>query len=790
MRGNNGQISSHYVDYLSNQLPFEGWSKYPATSSCSLVSWEEMKKIPENEDGTTICRFSPSLTVTCSGSNSTSALSECLSDTWYCVIPTADEVCSGKSVCLWDECDCAHSDTELFYCGDGEGCVTMDLTCDGNYDCLDKSDELVCDGLHKLTCKNTDVNWTLPFLKSVTVELTKFRTCSEYLYENVELTNLYPFSDCDTTFCDKLDLSGTKVAGYEKLHNCFGILYQSIYEIYDDVRGWLSFNITAACLDQCKGTLSQQHCQNLAFGMNNTIPGTLLSFQCSKPMKIGNWTAPQQIEPTLVCNGMFDCQDKSDEMFCLDRFYCSVPDENSSLVTWVSSGAVCNSYKDCKNGLDECRNCTNGKLSSDQFIVRNHSIFAWLIVSCLANLLLNAYVFWDTVRSDISSQPNHVKVDQILKLLISLYDMLLGFYLLALIIENVNFWGEYCLADDQWRSGWICKSLGMLYNFSSHGSLLTVLLMSVTRAYKCKFSYSQGMRLRTAIISSIFIALISLIHSIIPIIPSESIQNTFRTKLTISHSNPFIMSDLDNLDHIDRIYSQYFGETNNSDDGLYDKFIALESITNRPEFFGYRELSFYSWSPVCVQDLYVYRDSLKVYKGVYIIFIVLVMIILTVSYAKIIQLFHKSRRNIHPAGQDNEESLRKIKEKVALIIGTKIVSWMTIVGAMIYYHVTRNNVPNGWFEATAICIIPANSLMNPLIHSGILQSMRNWIRFKVKCYHESGKESTADVCIEPQNVEKVVKRAVVEELEVAEAVEESVGKAVQERCSGAVEKAV
>ncbi|KAL5247363.1 hypothetical protein ACHWQZ_G019287 [Mnemiopsis leidyi] len=712
LAGHQVSATRHYFDYnreLNTGWAFEGVDAIPP---CSLFQGTDIRKIsvPDNGTGnlTDLCRFAPSL-LTCSDQDLDS---HCFSDHWFCAIPRR-ELCSGVSICLTDECDCPGASTGLFYCGDGVGCVSLDLTCDGKYDCLDKSDELVCDGLVDVTCPRHELpQFSQQKAENITVTFSKFQLCSKmYGIEHF----LYPYGSCNRSICEDLKTKDSKLSGYEMMSECFQHLLNLVYEVNDDFDSYINFNITAACLENCQVSASWEVCQNLAHGKTNVIAGSMFTYDCGARLMQNNETEFQQISPERVCNGVFDCEDKSDELHCPE-------------VSWVSLNAKCNSYKDCENGLDECDNCTDGLLSSDQYIVRNHAVFAWLIVSCLGNLILNAYIFWDNLKTEFKGQENYVKVDRVLKLQISAYDIILGCYLLALILANLKYWGKYCLADDSWRSGWICKSLGVIFNFSSHGSLLSVLMMSITRAHKCTFSYSQGIRLRAVVISSIFIGLLNLGHSIIPVIPSESIQNIFRTKLTVSQFNPFIMRDFDNSSHIDRIYSQYFKDKTEMERGLYEKFEALKTITNRPEFFGYTELSFYSWSPVCVQDLYGYRDSLKVYKAGYITIVTAVLVSLILSYVKIVKVFLESRRKVGPRSGGGEDEGAKIKLKVALIIGTKLASWLTIMVVMVFYHFTGKIVPNGWFEVTAIVVVPANSLANPIFNSEITRSVRSWCK--------------------------------------------------------------
>ena len=60
-------------------------------------------------------------------------------------------ICDGISQCLTDECDCKHKvvkqteiETDVFWCADGSGCISFSNLCDSFLDCVDGSDECMC----------------------------------------------------------------------------------------------------------------------------------------------------------------------------------------------------------------------------------------------------------------------------------------------------------------------------------------------------------------------------------------------------------------------------------------------------------------------------------------------------------------------------------------------------------------------------------------------------------------------------------------------------------------------
>ena len=183
----------------------------------------------------------------------------------------------------------------------------------------------------------------------------------------------------------------------------------------------------------------------------------------------------------------------------------------------------------------------------------------------------------------------------------------------------------------------------------------------------------------------------------------------------------------------------------------------LNNITSVPDMFVASELSYYSWSPVCVQDLFGIQESLLFYKIGYMVCLGAILLAIAVSYFKILYHFLKSQsevvapksaerkvagnaagevtRDIATAGNSIEGAVRnpaeivkkdlttQTKVKVTLIVGTKLVSWLLIVAAIIYYAVKKDHAPIGWYEFTAFFLIPVNSFLNPIFNSDIFSRL-------------------------------------------------------------------
>ena len=208
-----------------------------------------------------------------------------------CIIRT-EEVCNGFSECLSDECGCAKG-LETFYCGDSSGCIAIGQVCDGERDCLDGSDECVCDDY---------VNCVESFGEGVCINSNK-RICLE-----------------------KKKLVNTQKS---QIDNCFPFIkseYNALYKMcgneHDDHQTFLD-----NCYRTCPGY--KNHCNRVSWSIVCAVPlsedqAYLPTMSSTDVYKCDNSAEPMYIHDIRqVCNGKPDCLNKADEETCFNRFICA-----------------------------------------------------------------------------------------------------------------------------------------------------------------------------------------------------------------------------------------------------------------------------------------------------------------------------------------------------------------------------------------------------------------------------------------------------------------------------------
>ena len=216
------------------------------------------------------------------------------------------------------------------------------------------------------------------------------------------------------------------------------------------------------------------HCQFIVWKTAEYDPETTslsLNYSCSPDHSL---SLTRDVD---VCDGFSDCPNHADEAGCDNRFYCK--DGSKS----VGLSQVCDMTQHCPDLSDECQQCERKDLADDKHMISNKYLVGYMVVLCLVILVLNTRGLWCHVAKMRRIGQNRFasKVDSILCIQLSIYDLLMGMYIFIISLKNFQFYGQYCIHDAAWRSSGVCNFAGVLFTFSSHGSLMSVLIMGAIR---------------------------------------------------------------------------------------------------------------------------------------------------------------------------------------------------------------------------------------------------------------------------------------------------------------------
>ena len=436
-----------------------------------------------------------------------------------------------------------------------------------------------------------------------------------------------------------------------------------------------------------------------------------------------------------VCDGKTDCEDASDETQCPGRYYCN----NTTL--WIDPRLVCNSNKECPGGDDECQNCFGeSSTASDTEMIHNTFIVILIVVECVLILVLNAIAVWDICMQEATTEP--AKVNKLNLLSICFYDTLMGFYLAYIFTKSVRLTGNYCLKDYEWRSSLQCRLLGVLFTFSMHGSLFMVSISSITRCRRCVFN--RNVSIKQFIGVSALMLAFNAIHSSVPVLPISAIQDIFRERMTFT-DNPFILEF--KASEIIRKYRVYFGE-NITVPSTYTMLDHLNNVSTGGDMFEAEELGYYSYSSLCIQNIYGSQESLLHYKIFYMTCLACLLLSVSASYIVIVTHSYKTSANVNQLAANEARNPRNtnldLSVKVMLMIGSQLVCWITVmILTIVYSSLTNLHAPQLLYELTAVLIIPLNSFINPIFNSFLYKMIMGKVKqCFIKC---CGKNSVAAV---------------------------------------------
>jgi hypothetical protein len=434
--------------------------------------------------------------------------------------------------------------------------------------------------------------------------------------------------------------------------------------------------------------------------------------------------ADESVHISALCDKRKDCRNGADEMACPGRFYCS----SNSSVDWVSPNKLCDHVKDCPSGQDECGTCDMGPLSSTELLISNKVILFSTGLAGLLMIVLNAYVGVQCYQSTPST--NSGKIDRIIRLQVCFFDGLMGLYNLSILAASLvlRSKGAYCLYDQDWRSSEYCSILGVIFSVSSHGSLMAIALMSILRCLTCTRTLFEIKIFAVLIISLVLLAL-NIMNSIVPVLPYSTIQDIFRTQAFLINfkDNPFINSGIVNVTRLNEIHEKYYDTTAD----FYKTINNLNNISSREGLFDIVEIGYYGNNRMCTHNVFKEQDSYFIYKLFYFIILLIIVKIVAVAYLIILYKKMKSQQRLSKMGGPENpamvDEISSMRVKIFLMIGTQILSWISLIIVAGYYHFTDKDPPPMTFEVFDLVMIPVNSLLNPIFYSGLYTKIRKYL---------------------------------------------------------------
>ena len=245
-------------------------------------------------------------------------------------------------------------------------------------------------------------------------------------------------------------------------------------------------------------------------------------------------------------------------------------------------------------------------------------------------------------------------------------------FVVAIVIKAVK--GDYCKFDQNWRSSIYCIGLGALFSVSSHGSLLTISVMSIIRCIKCTLTF-VNIRKRTIVILSAVVGLLSISNAIIPALPVAYIQNIFRSEIYFTNltQNPFFSSNPLDVTRLEKLHTTFYPTrpTNN----IHSMVKDLQNITSNEGIFDVTDISYYGNSPLCIHNIFKTQASYLYYKIGYCAVVMLLLVVVMVAYITIIVKNWQSQRGAGGA-EDNSSALAF---KVSLMILSQLLCWWALL---------------------------------------------------------------------------------------------------------------
>uniref|UniRef100_H2Y6U4 G-protein coupled receptors family 1 profile domain-containing protein n=1 Tax=Ciona savignyi TaxID=51511 RepID=H2Y6U4_CIOSA len=359
------------------------------------------------------------------------------------------------------------------------------------------------------------------------------------------------------------------------------------------------------------------------------------------------------IEKLLLCDGVLDCDDDSDEWesVCNEtRFYCKSKQPLS-----VARERVENGIKDCSDGSDECpADSKKYTVFSSPFEMIGNPVFRvilWMMGG--TSLLGNTAVSYQSCRS-----------------------------------EQLN------------RSRQTCSILGSLAVVSTEVSALTMATMATIRLVSVYFPVRMSSIKRVTYVTPIVCAWC--VGILIGILPLANYRSGYFVKYVWFPNYFFTRQEIRKTDMEWLANRVYHFSDNSSNKGWFG---VKETITNAFQELPIKgEFGYFSETSVCMPRLFAKVGDASWGYSTFIIVLIFCMFVYMAGCYLI--LFQRSRKS----------KSRRLLRTVAAMILTNFCCWIPIC-IMAFSSLAGVKLDNIEYVVCAGVLHPLNSVLNPLIYS-------------------------------------------------------------------------
>ena len=563
-----------------------------------------------------------------------------------------------------DKSDLCLNDESCFRCIEDKIIISSKQVCNGIFDCRDASDECLCENPN-------------PKIKQKCEQM--FQDCS---YSNVtdisvEVSKSYPATiKCQTKLADQID-----AALCDGNPEC------------NDLR------------DECG-----KNCKNKPHFCRDV---------CHTFFTIGEYYCDGEYSPVHQNIRSCGCSRGFDELFCSKRYVCSADGKVS-----IRLDQICNGVFDCDDRSDEnnCPKKVEAVFSSDTEMIKYDGLKSCFWVVGIAVIVGNMYVIISTVhyirkKKNLSTS---LKFQHLNVLNISIADFIMGFYLITIaILSTFVYSGNYGEVDRKWRTSYDCSFLGSLAVLSSEASCFLMVLLTFYRLHNVYKPFSTLSS--PSFIWKVGLILAWLAAVALAFIPMIRVTGSYFEE-NIWFSNRFTTTTTGNKTFITKFacrLATLSGETIQDQKNWQSVKTFLD--INFLEYQAFEE-GYYGATSVCMPRFFVTRfESAMEYTLIIISINFVCFIFIAISYIAI-YILSKKRLKIKARNNQAAKQEARMQRRIARIIFTDFLCWIPIC-IMVYSKVNGVTIDNVVYVVSAAILLPINSAFNPLLYSSLVDKL-------------------------------------------------------------------